>query len=1107
MSSLSQVAGNNDVTCYKRCGVCLKTIAKNQKSITCNGCNNTIHIKCNEIDEKTYIKMKERDEDMFCIKCIEEIFPFSSILNTGQKQNTHSQAISENIFSFFKGINDIENLFSDDGDQITPLNCKYVDLNSFNYKYSKNNFSLFHLNIASLALHKDELETLLKMLNYKFDVVGLTETKIKKEIPPIYDTSFTGYTLYKTDTESDCGGTALYIADHYNCKPRGDLDSIFYKTRELESTFVEIITTNKKNIICGCIYRHPKMDVNEFNVNYLNPLLTKLGNEGKTLFFLGDFNIDLLKTGNDTDISNFFDSLSSNLLVPHIVIPTRVTATTRTLIDNIFSNSVVYNEGISGNLTISISDHLAQFLIIPDSNNKLPSQHNLFKRDMKNFNHGNFLLELNSIDWPSVINIEANDPNESLNNLESSINLLVDKYMPLKKLTKKELRQKQKPWITKDILRSIKEREKIHRMFVKEKEGLKKEILHQKYKKLRNNIVTLCRVGKKSYYEKYFTENANNIKNTWKGIKSIINIKSSNRFHPTSLTVRDKTISDPKEIADTFNIYFSTIASKLQSKIHHTGHDFHKYLDNRNEYSFFITPTDKHEIIKIIMDISINKATGPNSIPTNLLHIIKDNISGHLSDIVNLSFRTGKYFEILKISKTVPIFKEKGSYLDCCNYRPISLLSNINKIIEKLMYYRLYNFLSSHNCIYKFQFGFRNKYSTTHALLNLTEDIRKALDENLFSIGIFIDLQKAFDTVDHEILLTKLNYYGVRGVANEWFRSYLKNRQQFVSINGFNSNLTKMLYGVPQGSVLGPLLFLIYINDLHKSIKYCTIRHFADDTTMLNKNGSLKQLQKRLNLDLRNLNNWLKANKISLNAGKTELMIFRHPNKKINYNLKIKINGKKLFPSEWVKYLGIIFDSHLNWCHHIDRLAPRLSRANGMLSKIRHYVPVDTLRTIYHGIFSSLMSYGSLVWGQFINKNVSRITKLQDKAIRIINFAQFIDSRNPLYKNSKILKFEDHIKVQNCLFIHDCIKGNIPPVLSENIKPTFNVHSYNTRAADQYHISLPKIRTEVYGIKSVSYNSTHVWNILAKQFAVHDLPNKSRLYCKKLITKHYLENY
>ena len=264
---------------------------------------------------------------------------------------------------------------------------------------------------------------------------------------------------------------------------------------------------------------------------------------------------------------------------------------------------------------------------------------------------------------------------------------------------------------------------------------------------------------------------------------------------------------------------------------------------------------------------------------------------------------------------------------------------------------------------------FQGKHSTNHALISLTEMVREALDFGKFACGIFVDLQKAFDTVDHEILLKKLDYYGIRGTANDWFRSYLSDRHQFTSINGFDSKHSIMKYGVPQGSVLGPLLFLIYINDLHKAIHYSTVHHFADDTNLLVSNSSIKTIQKQINLDLKALCKWLRANKISLNASKTELLLFRHPNKKIDFDLKIKINGKKIFPSTHVKYLGIYIDNHLNWKFHVNELSAKLSRANGMLSKIRHYVSHNTLTMIYHGIFSSILLYGSQIWGQ-INQPV-----------------------------------------------------------------------------------------------------------------------------------------
>ena len=225
-------------------------------------------------------------------------------------------------------------------------------------------------------------------------------------------------------------------------------------------------------------------------------------------------------------------------------------------------------------------------------------------------------------------------------------------------------------------------------------------------------------------------------------------------------------IYDPKLVAETFNNYFSSIGSELQGKIHHHSKDFSCYLKNSNTNNFFIKPTYRTEVINTINNLSTNKAVGPNSIPTDIFHLIKLSVAQPSVNIINLSFEKGSYFEKLEISKVIPIFKDKGSNLECNNYRPISLLSNINKIIEKLMHERLFAFLTKHKYIYNLQFGFRTSYSTNHALLDLTEDIRKAIDDKQFAVGVFIDLQKAFDTVDHTILLKKLDHYGIRGVAN-----------------------------------------------------------------------------------------------------------------------------------------------------------------------------------------------------------------------------------------------------------------------------------------------------------------------------------------------------
>ena len=283
--------------------------------------------------------------------------------------------------------------------------------------------------------------------------------------------------------------------------------------------------------------------------------------------------------------------------------------------------------------------------------------------------------------------------------------------------------------------------------------------------------------SKQNYYKKYFEPDLNNSKNTWKGIKSIITMKNVISTVPRTLSHGENSITNPFEIANVFNNYFSSVADTAKLNIKYSHKHFCEYLKHQCNNSIFIQPTDSEEIANIISSLNINKTCGPFSIPNKILILLKHDISKQLADLFNLSFSSGSFPSILKTAKVVPVFK-KGSKLDCCNYRSISLLLHVEKIIEKFMYKRVYNFLSHNNTIYDLQFGFRQKFSTSHVLNNLTENIRQALDNGYIECGIFVDLQKAFDTVDHQILLSKLDYYGIRGISNNWFKSYLSNRKQ-----------------------------------------------------------------------------------------------------------------------------------------------------------------------------------------------------------------------------------------------------------------------------------------------------------------------------------------
>ena len=267
----------------------------------------------------------------------------------------------------------------------------------------------------------------------------------------------------------------------------------------------------------------------------------------------------------------------------------------------------------------------------------------------------------------------------------------------------------------------------------------------------------------------------------------------------------------------------------------------------------------------------------------------------------------------------------------------------------------------------------------------------------------------------------------MHGLANEWFTSYLSNRKQYVSINGYHSNLADVKFGVPQGSVLGPLLFLIYINDLNQALKFCKIHHFADDTNLIHFSKSVNRLNKHVNLDLKNLTYWLNANKIALNVKKTELKIFKHQRKRLDSPIKIKLNRKRLYPSKSVKYLGIKIDESLNWKQHIHNIAIKLYRANTLLYTIRNFVNRHILRAIYFAIFDTHLNYGNLIWDQTLNA-VSRIFVLQKKAIRIMNFHPRDSHSNLLFKSNHILKLEDKILIENILFMNKSLSNLLPPI-------------------------------------------------------------------------------
>lgn len=385
------------------------------------------------------------------------------------------------------------------------------------------------------------------------------------------------------------------------------------------------------------------------------------------------------------------------------------------------------------------------------------------------------------------------------------------------------------------------------------------------------------------------------------------------------------------------------------------------------------------------------------------------------------------------------------------------------------------------------------------------------MDNKHAACGVFVDLQKAFDTVDHKILVAKLEHYGIRGIAQNWFKSYLSNRKQFVSIYGIDSDTMCIEYGVPQGSVLGPLLFLIYINDLHSSIPFSSVFHFADDTNLLNINKSSKRLRKEMNLDLKALYEWLLANKISLNVAKTEIIFFHMP----GYpppKLKIKLNGKLLLASPYIKYLGLYIDANLNFSHNTSVILKKLNRSRGMLSKVRHYVDETIIQNLYHSLFSSHLLYGAQVWGQSRNCHTEKLFTAQKKVIRTINFADVRAHSTPLFFNSKILKLEDTIKIMNIIFVKNCLDKVTPTCFHSIFTQTVDVHEHGTALVAYGGIFMNHFNTVRFGTKSITSSCVKDWNKILISCSGQVIINEDEgpidfQKCPTILLKDFLVNF
>ena len=375
------------------------------------------------------------------------------------------------------------------------------------------------------------------------------------------------------------------------------------------------------------------------------------------------------------------------------------------------------------------------------------------------------------------------DVDKAFSHFYDSLNVLVNKHGPLRPVLNRMRKKFSRPWITSDLKKAI----KVKNLFLQSGNLVK-------YKLYRNRICTLTRLSKKNYFHAFFSDNLNNMKNTWNGINSLINNKRKKSKVVSSLKhlYDNSTTKDPLKMSNIFNRYFTSVGHNLATQVPRSSHRFTEYLSlNNNSGSFFLDPVSPDDIEREIWYIPKNKAYGLYSCPIRILSCAKHIVSGPLADIFNMSVQKGVFQSKLKEAKVIPVCKSDDER-EPGNYRPISLLSIFNRIFEKLMYHRLKSFLDKNNILFKSQYGFHEKHSTQHTILDTVNVIQNNMDLKLFTCGIFIDLKKAFDTVDHAILLQKLDHYGIRGTMNGWFSSYLLGRSQVTEVDTYLSSKSQI---------------------------------------------------------------------------------------------------------------------------------------------------------------------------------------------------------------------------------------------------------------------------------------------------------------------------
>ena len=957
------------------------------------------------------------------------------------------------------------------------VTCNYYTIGMYNnIALNNNNFNttLLNYNIRSFHKNYNQFEAMMETMGEVPEFCVITETwNSANNVDLCKMDGYTGH-LHTFRDGRRGGGVSIFCTDKFNMN---EITSLSFCKEDIE-TCVAMVTGQSDSLFIVGIYRPPTGSVeiflSELESIMLSPLL-----RNNLIILAGDMNLNLMNYEN-ANVNNYISCLNSYQFLPVISKPTRFAHNDPSInpstLDHICLNKLI--PVLSGIIDSDATDHCPTF--IKFNHFCKNTQHDIHTFKFRPFSKSNLdklVGKLLLIDWDSLL--VSNNVNIALDSFLNIINNAFCESFPIKI---KQMSQKRfsKPWLTRDIMRMVKLKTDYFRLL---KRGL---ITCRVNNELKNRIGKKINDAKRDFFTNQFNKLRHDAKKTWILLRKLTG-HSKSKPNIEKIVYEDIVSTEDLDIAEAFSSHFSSVASRLNDLVPRTTLSPLHNVIPVNQSSLHLYPISENECLKIISNLKLTK-TEIDHIPVKTFILIKNYIVYPLCKIINLSLKSGKFPIQFKTARITPIYK-KGDTHNPSNYRPISTLPFIGKVFERCIAERLLSYFNNNSIFSKFQFGFQKGLSTYNALEHLTENIYKSINDKSFHISVFVDLSKAFDTVEHSILLEKMELYGVRGVALRLFRCYLQDRKYYVRFGTENSAKKSVSIGVPQGSILGPLLFLIYVNDLPNVSEQLQPIMFADDTTLSCSGPNLDNLIQNLNNELENFTNWSIANKLTINTDKTEMMIFSNRKFNLGEN-QVCLHSEHVNFQSKCNFLGVLIDDKLSFSFHIRNIIGKLSKNCGILYKIRDLLSIQARLNFYYSLMYPYLTYNIIIWGNTHKTHLNQLEILHKRIIRTICNSNKNDHTEPLFYRLRLLKLIDIYKYFISVHMYNSYNRNQYRVS----------HSVNTR---NRQLAVPVFHRLEGSQHAVSFSGPTIWNTLPLEIRNSDSLNRF----KKALKNYFIDSY